>query len=81
LRTGCARGDGRVFNPGGGDFLMREYLLLGGNALTDEARVDAYVAASYRFVAGQGGTEEEHLAFADLRSGRDALYKRAKGKV
>src|SRR5262245_44462060 len=25
LREGCARGDGRIFNPGGGDFLMREY--------------------------------------------------------
>jgi hypothetical protein len=74
LREGCACGDGRVFNPGGGDFLMREYLALSDQALIDEARVDAYVLASYRFIGGQG-TEEGGLAYDDLLKGRDGLYR------
>jgi hypothetical protein len=77
LRKGCDSGDGRVFNPGGGDFLMREYLALSGQALTDEAQVDAYVLASYRFIAGDAIVEEQ-LRFDDLRSGRDGLYRRTK---
>jgi hypothetical protein len=81
LRAGCARGDGRVFNPGGGDFLMREYLALNAQALMDAERVDAYVQASHRFIGGQG-TEEGGLAYEDLLKGRDELYgrKRVKSK-
>jgi len=76
LRAGCAQGDGRVFNPGGGDFLMREYLKLSAQALMDEAQIDAYVLASYRFIAGQRGGEGGGLGYDDLRRGRDALYRR-----
>ena len=79
LRTGCAQGDGQLFHPGGGDFVMREYLELSEQGLMDEGRVDAYVLASYRFIAGQGMSEEE-LARNDLLEGREQLYKRAKGK-
>lgn len=74
LREGCHCGDGRVFNPGGGDFLMREYLALSGQALMDEARVDAYVLASHRFIGGQG-TEEGGLGYEDLLKGREGLYR------
>ena len=73
LRAGCACGDGRVFNPGGGDFLMREYLALSDQALMDEERVDAYVLASHRFIGGQG-TEEGGLGYDDLLKGREGLY-------
>jgi len=79
LRQACARGDGEVFHPGGGDFVMREYLDLSESVLMDEERVDAYVRASYRFIAGQGG-EEEDLAWSDLLQGRAALYKQATQK-
>lgn len=74
LREGCHRGDGRVFNPGGGDFLMREYLALSDQALTDEGLLDDYVLASHRFISGQG-TGEEGLASEDLLKGRDGLYR------
>ena len=74
LREGCGRGDGRIFNPGGGDFLMREYLVLSDQALTDESLIDAYVLASHRFISGQG-TEEGGLAYEDLLKGRDGLYR------
>ena len=77
LRQACACGDGEVFHPGGGDFVMREYLDLGENVLMDEGRVDVYVQASYRFIAGQE-TSEENLAWRDLLQGRDELYKRTK---
>jgi hypothetical protein len=75
LREGCRCGDGRVFNPGGGDFLMREYLALSDQALMDEARVDAYVLASHRFIGGQG-TEDVGLGYEDLLKGREGLYRR-----
>src|SRR6266446_7195095 len=78
LRGGCEQGDGQLFHPGGGDFIMREYLELSELALMDEGRVDAYVLASHRFIAGQG-TPEEDLAWNDLLQGREGLYKRAKG--
>jgi TfoX/Sxy family transcriptional regulator of competence genes len=74
LRTGCRQGDGRLFHPGGGDFIMREYLELSDQALMDEGRVDAYVLASHRFIAGQE-TSEEDLAWNDLLQGREGLYK------
>ena len=74
LRGGRACGDGRIFNPGGGDFLMREYLALSDQALVDEARVDSYVLASHRFIGGRG-TEEGGLAYDDLLKGREGLYQ------
>ena len=77
LRGGSARGDGQLFHPGGGDFVMREYLELSEQALMDEGRVDAYVLASYRFIAGQEAMEED-LAWSDLVHGREELYNRAK---
>src|SRR5262245_55645078 len=58
LREGCARGDGRIFNPGGGDFLMREYITLSDQVLMEETQVDAYVLASHRYIAGRGGEGE-----------------------
>ncbi|MBI3302092.1 MAG: TfoX/Sxy family protein [Deltaproteobacteria bacterium] len=79
LRAGCEQGDGQLFHPGGGDFVMREYLELSDQALMDEGRVDAYVLASHRFIAGQGAPEED-LAWSDLLQGRDGLYKRVKEK-
>jgi TfoX/Sxy family transcriptional regulator of competence genes len=76
LRTGCARGDGRIFNPGGGDFFMREYITLSDQALMDEAQIDTYVLASHRFIAGRSGGEAGGLGYEDLLHGRDELYKR-----
>ncbi len=75
LRTGCGQGDGQLFHPGGGDFVMREYLELSGQVLMDEGRVDAYVLSSYRFIAGQE-TLEEDLAWNDLLEGREGLYSK-----
>lgn len=79
LRQGCAQGDGELFHPGGGDFVMREYLELSGRVLMDEGRVDTYVWASYRFMAGQE-TAETDLERGDLLLGREALYKQVKRK-
>ena len=76
LREGCAQGDGRIFNPGGGDFLMREYITLSDQALMDEAQIDSYVLASHRFVVGRGGSEGKGLGYDDLLRGRDGLYRR-----
>jgi len=58
---------------------MREYLELSEQALMDEGRVDTYVLASYRFIAGQE-TLEEDLGWSDLLRGREELYKQAKEK-
>ncbi len=77
LRQACTQGDGEVFHPGGGDFMMREYLDLSPEALSDEDRLDAHVQASYRFVDGQGPAKEE-LNWGDLLQGRAELYKQAK---
>jgi len=77
LRDGCGQEDGQLFNPGGGDFIMREYLALSDQTLADEERLDAYVLASYRFIAGQE-TGEEELGFTDLWQGRGDLYKQGK---
>jgi TfoX/Sxy family transcriptional regulator of competence genes len=79
LRGACGQGDGRLFHPGGGDFIMREYLELSEQVLMDEGRVDTYVLASYRFIAGQE-TLEEDLGWSDLLRGREELYKQAKEK-
>ncbi len=79
LRSACDQGAGQLFHPGGGDFVMREYLELSEQTLMDEGRVDTYVMASYRFIAGQE-TAEEDLAWSDLLQGREELYKRAKEK-
>lgn len=78
LREACARGDGQVFNPGGGDFHMREYITLSDQVLMEETRVDAYVLASCRFIAGRGGGEVGGLGYNDLLRGRDTLYKQQK---
>jgi len=77
LRQGCTQGDGEIFHPGSDEFVMREYLDLSETVLMDEDRVDAYVQASHRFVAGQESREED-LAWRDLLQGRDELYKQAK---
>lgn len=77
LRQSCAQGDGELFHPGGGDFVMREYIDLSERVLMDEERVDAYVQASYCFIAGQGPAEEE-LNWGDLLQGRAELYKQSK---
>jgi TfoX/Sxy family transcriptional regulator of competence genes len=79
LRQSCAQGDGELFHPGGGDFIMREYLDLSEGVLMDEGQVDSYVQASYRFIAGQGISEGE-LNWGDLLQGRAELYKQAKRK-
>lgn len=79
LRAACAQGDGQLFHPGGGDFVMREYLELSAQALMDEGQVDAYVQASYRFVAGQEAPQEG-LSWNDLLEGRESLYKGSKAK-
>ena len=75
LRDGCGSGDGRVFNPGGGDFFMREYLALSEQALADETRIDTYVLTSYRFIAAQKQRNDEGLTYEDLMRGREKLYK------
>ena len=54
---------------------MREYLELSDQALMDEGRVDAYVLASHRFIAGQEALEED-LAWSDLVQGREGLYRK-----
>jgi TfoX/Sxy family transcriptional regulator of competence genes len=79
LRAAGAQGDGQLFHPGGGDFIMREYLELSKQVLMDEGQVDTYVAASYRFIAGQE-TPEEDLSWSDLWRGREELYKGVKSK-
>lgn len=79
LRAGCQKGDGQLFHPGGGDFVMREYLELSRQALMDEDRLDGYVVASYRFIAGQE-TPEEDLVQSDLLQGRDQLYQHTKAR-
>lgn len=75
LRAARARGDGCLFRPGGGEFVMRAYLELSAQALADDNRVDAYVQASYRFVADQGTLSAE-LSARDLSEGRETLYRR-----
>lgn len=79
LRQGCAQGDGELFHPGGGDFVMREYLDLDESVLMDEGRVDFYVQESYRFIAGRE-TAQVDLEWGDLLQGREALYKQTKQK-
>lgn len=74
LAAACERGDGQVFHPGGGDFIMREYLELSHQALSDEEKIDIYVQASTRFMGGQEAPEEG-LAWEDLRHGREGLYR------
>ena len=75
LSKACGQGDGYVFHPGGGDFIMREYLELSDQALADEEKIDTYVQASTRFMGGHA-EPEQGLVWADLRQGRDELYKK-----
>jgi TfoX/Sxy family transcriptional regulator of competence genes len=74
LTQACGQADGQVFHPGGGDFIMREYLELSDQALADEEKIDTYVQASTRFMGGQQ-EPEQGLVWDDLRQGRDGLYK------
>ena len=80
LRAARNQGDGQLFHPGGGDFVMREYLELSDQTLMDEGRVDTYVLASYRFIAGQESVEEG-LSWNDLLQGREGLYKATKKRT
>jgi hypothetical protein len=80
LVAGCASRAGDLFHPGGGDFVMREYLALSPEALMDEGKVDEFVLASYHFTSGQDGPEEG-LAQRDLLEGRSGLYQRGKKRA
>ena len=80
LKDACSQDDGQVFHPGGGDFIMREYLELSDQALADEEKIDAYVIASTRFMGGQAAPEEGLVA-DDLLKGREELYRREKRKI
>ena len=80
LVAGCASRAGDLFHPGGGDFVMREYLALSPEALMDEDKVDELVLASYRFMSGQD-RPEGGLAQRDLLEGRRALYQRGKTRT
>ena len=80
LVAGCASRAGGLFHPGGGDFVMREYLALSPEALVDEDKVDELVLASYRFMIGQD-IPEEGLAQRDLLEGRSGLYRRGKKRA
>lgn len=71
---------GDFFHPGGGEFVMREYLALSAQTLMDEEKVDEFVQASYRFVSGQDSPQEE-LAHRDLSEGRSGLYKKKKAHL
>jgi TfoX/Sxy family transcriptional regulator of competence genes len=75
LRAGSDQRTGRRFNPGGGVFIMREYLALSEQTMADEDLLDGYVSASYRFVLGQDAVEDE-LEWNDLLHGRAGLYKK-----
>ena len=77
LVSASASRAGDLFHPGGGEFVMREYLALSAETLTDEDKVDEFVQASYRFVSGQTSSEEE-LAQRDLLEGRSGLYQKKK---
>ena len=68
---------GDLFHPGGGEFVMREYLALSVETLTDEDKIDEFVQASYGFVSGQDSPAEE-LAQRDLLEGRSGLYQKKK---
>lgn len=77
LISASASRAGDLFHPGGGEFVMREYLALSAGTLTDEDKIDEFVQASYGFVSGQGNPEEE-LAQRDLLEGRTGLYQKKK---
>ena len=77
LVSACASRAGDLFHPGGGDFVMREYLALSPDTLSDEERIDEFVQASHRFVSGQDAPEED-LGQRDLLEGRSGLYKKKK---
>jgi hypothetical protein len=54
---------------------MREYLALTESVLEREARLDEYVAASYEHVAGRRKEGDARLPGAELRHGREKLYR------
>ncbi len=75
LISASASRAGDLFHPGGGEFVMREYLALSAETLTDEDKIDEFVQASYGFVSGRG-SPEEGLAQRDLLEGRSGLYQK-----
>ena len=75
VRAAVARGDGKPFEPAEG-FVMRAYLALSESALAEDGRLDAYVLASYRFIAGQ--EDDEDPLGEELRRGRRELYRISK---
>ena len=77
LISASASRAGDLFHPGGGEFVMREYLALSADTLTDEDKIDEFVQASYGFVSGRG-SPEEGLAQRDLLEGRSGLYQKKK---
>ncbi|MCY4383004.1 MAG: TfoX/Sxy family protein [Nitrospinae bacterium] len=77
LISASASRAGDLFHPGGGEFVMREYLALSAGTLTDEDKIDEFVQASYGFVSGRG-SPEEGLAQRDLLEGRSGLYQKKK---
>ena len=80
LVSASASRAGDLFHPGGGEFVMREYLALSTQTLTDEDTIDEFVRASYGFVSGQAGPPEE-LGQRDLLEGRSGLYQKKKRPV
>ena len=77
LISASASRAGDLFHPGGGEFVMREYLALSAETLTGEDKIDEFVQASYGFVSGRG-SPEEGLAQRDLLEGRSGLYQKKK---
>ena len=77
LVSASASRAGDLFNPGGGEFVMREYLALSPDTLSDEEKIDAFVQASHRFVSGQDAPEKD-LGQRDLLEGRSGLYNQKK---
>ena len=75
LVSASAAKAGELFHPGGGDFVMREYLSLSQASLSDEDKIDALVGGSYEFVSGKKKVERG-LSLNDLGEGRNRLYHR-----
>lgn len=73
LVSASAAQAGELFHPGGGDFVMREYLSLSQASLSDEEKIDALVGGSYEFVSIRKKAERG-LSSNDLAEGRNRLY-------
>jgi len=77
LVSASAARAGELFHPGGGDFVMREYLSLSQASLSDEEKIDDLVGDSYGFVSGRKKAERG-LSLNDLAEGRNRLYQGGK---